>query len=502
MYAVTNEFKAAMKANVKEVDSYIELADFTKITGADNLISTKIDVENHLGQVVMRLLTVKLLGDFSNLKDQSIKLYVGVKTTDFEYIDYGHFLVREANQEKASGTTTLKAYDNMIFTHKAYEANQFTYPMTIYQLASRICQRTGIELGGTSWPNSTLTIATDRHVGLDYQYRDVLQDIACVSGTIVMIANDKLTFKSPTASLETITEDNLIAFSIGDKYGPVNAVVIGRSPQEDNVMLKDDESIALNGLCEWRVDNVQLIDNQRETAISPLYANLNGLTYYPFEAKTEGHGWYEIGDKITAFVENESREIMITSISLTIDGAISETIKGTAQESIGTNYNRAGSIGKRLKRTEIIVDKQANTIQSVVEDVADQDTRVTTVEQTASQLNILVGNLDSRVTINENTTDDIGTSINSLEGRVSSNESTVAKVNTNFTFTAEGLEIGKSNARTRTVYANEGMQIYTDGSLTAEATSEQFNSYKRLGVQDWAIEQGNDGKSLNFYRKG
>ncbi len=474
MYTVSTEFKTAMKSEVKEVDAYIQLLDLTTITSADDLVSIKVDNEGHLGQVAMRLLTIQLVGDYSSLKGQSVKLFVGVKVTDFEYIDYGTFLVREAIQNKASGMTEVKAYDLLIYTHQKYDHTQFTYPMTVYQLAAKICQLCEIEIATTVWSNSTLTINTDRYEGIEgIQYRDILEEIGKSGGTIIKISNNKLVFKKPTAATETLSEVNLFSFDIGDKYGPVNSIVLARSPQEDNIVLKNDESIALNGLTEWRVENVQLIDDQRENAIQGIYDNLYNLTYYPFEAKTEGHGWHEVGDSINTNINGETKKVFLTNVSLFIDGSISEILKGSIQNSIGTNYNRAGFIEKRINRTELIVDKQNNTILSVVENVSDHESRMTEVEQTSSELNV----------------------------RVSSNESTVAKVNSNFKFTTEGLEIGETNARTRTVYGNEGMIIYADSEITAEATSEQLNSRKRLGVQGWAIEQGSNINILNIYRK-
>lgn len=387
MYTVSTEFKNTMKSEVKEVDAYIQLSDLSKITSADNLVSIKVDNEGHLGQVAMRLLTIQLVGDYLSLKDQTIKLFVGVRTTAFEYIDYGSFFVREAVQNKASGMTEVKAYDLLIYTNQKYDHTQFTYPMTIYQLAAKICQLCGIEIASTVWPNSTLTINTDRYEGIEgIQYRDILEDIAATSGTIVKLSNDKLVFKKPTSVTETLNENNLMSFAIGDKYGPINSIVIARSPQEDNVVLKNDESVALNGLTEWRVDNVQLIYDQRENALQGIYDNLYDLTYYPFEAKTEGHGWHEVGDSINTNIDGETKKVFITNVSLFIDGSIDENIKGVSQSSKGTNYNRASSVEKRITRTEIIVDKQKGEIESIIQQVEGYDVQISQLEQNSESI--------------------------------------------------------------------------------------------------------------------
>ena len=42
---------------------------------------------------------------------------------------------------------------------------------------------------------------------------------------------------------ETLTYDNLKKAKLEPKYGPVNSVVLARTPAEDNIVVKDDESI-------------------------------------------------------------------------------------------------------------------------------------------------------------------------------------------------------------------------------------------------------------------
>lgn len=473
MYNASAAFKNAMRAEVKEVDSYIKLADNTTITAAGDLVSTRVETENHLGQVAMRLLTLQLMGDHSNLKGQTVTLYVGVKVSgSFEYLDYGQFLVQDATQNKGTGMTEAKAYDKVLFLNQKYEASKFTYPASVYQVAATACQEAGIALGSTVWPNSTLIIPTDRYEGIEnIQYRDVIEDIAAASGTIAMISNNTLIFKTPPEATETLTEANLMTYEVGDKYGPINAVVLARSPQEDNVALRNEESIEANGLTEWRADNIQLIDDQRETAIVELYNGLNGLTYYPFSAKTEGHGWYELGDTLNISVEGETKKVLISYISLFIDGSIEENVKGVSQQSSGTNYNRAGSISNRISRTEIIVDKQNAKIESVVEQVNGQEDKITSITQTSELIDITVSEIN--------------------EG--------LQKQQTSFVVENDGSYIKQGREGYYSKFTDEGMQVYSNGEKIAEATASTFKA-PSFTTTNWTMREEEDGKVLNFFR--
>ena len=43
----------------------------------------------------------------------------------------------------------------------------------------------------------------------------------------------------------------------GQKYGAINSIVLSRSGESDNVYLRDEESVAQNGLTE-----IKIVDNQ------------------------------------------------------------------------------------------------------------------------------------------------------------------------------------------------------------------------------------------------
>ena len=205
-------------------------------------------------------------------------------------------------------------------------------------------------------------------------YRDIFVQIAQATASTCIIHNDKVYFKPLTDTGESLTYDNMLKLKLEALYGEINSVVLSRTPAEDNVFLKDESSVQTNGLTEFKIENNEIIDKDRENAITPIFDALYGVFYYPFETTTEGLGWYEIGDNIT--IVNDVGEEFKTSLfnyTITIDGSVKETLKTTAESKTQTQYQYATTITKQLKNTEIIVDKQNQTIKSLVEDVYEDD---------------------------------------------------------------------------------------------------------------------------------
>ena len=206
-------------------------------------------------------------------------------------------------------------------------------------------------------------------------YRDILVQIAQVTGTTCIISNDdKLYFKYIKETNEQLTYDNMKKLKLEPKYGEINSVILSRTPQEDNVFMRDEDSIASNGLTEFKIENNEIVDKDRNNAMTPIYNSLRGINYYPFETTTEGLGWYEIGDAIT--IINDTKDEFKTSIfnmSITVDGAIKETLKTTANTKTQTQYQYATTIEKRVKNTEIIVNKQEEYIKQIVSDMYQED---------------------------------------------------------------------------------------------------------------------------------
>ena len=127
---------------------------------------------------------------------------------------------------------------------------------------------------------------------------------------------------------------------------------------------------------EVKLANNEILDDNRRELIKPIFEAVKGLKFTPLEITTEGHGWYEIGDRIAIENGKEQWQAVITNIKLTIDGGIKEEIKSIAPTATTTNYALAGGIKKTIYNTEIKVDKQKQEIEQIVSRQDKQDTAI------------------------------------------------------------------------------------------------------------------------------
>lgn len=375
MISVSSEFKKAMKQPVKEIQAYITGTN-DDIRSDNDLIQFKISADAGLCKTVMRKLEAKFTGNH-NLLGQWVNVGFGVKLAGggYEYLDYGSFLVTEITNVKDTGVTTITGYDRMIRSMTTYKALTVEYPIGLYDYTVQLCASFGMGVVNTSFDiHNDWQVTKELWENIDgITYRDILQQIAQVTCTTVIIKDDKIYFKPITKTNESLTYDNMFKLKLEPIYGEINSVVLSRTPQEDNIYMRDEDSIEANGLTEWKIENNEIIDKDRDSAMTPIYNTMHGISYYPFETNTEGLGWYEIGDNFD--IINDMGDVFNTTLfnfSITIDGGIKETLKTVASTKTQTQYQYATTIAKRVKNTEIIVDKQGQNIKQLVSDMYDE----------------------------------------------------------------------------------------------------------------------------------
>lgn len=377
MIAVSNDFKTAMKQPVKELDAYIKVDENEQLKSADDLISFKVSCDTGLCKTAMRKLEASFLGEH-NLVGKWVHVGFGVKLQngDFEYLDYGSFLITEITTVKDTGVTSIIGYDKMISAMTQYSKVEITYPISLIEYTRWLCSRCGLVLANESFVHDDWQITQELWENIDgITYRDILVQIAQVTASTCIIGNDdKVYFKSITNTNEELTYDNMKKLKLEPLYGEINSVVLSRTPQEDNIYMQDEESIEENGLTEFKIENNEIIDKDRDSAMTDIYNALHGIKYYPFEITTEGLGWYEIADNFDIINDtNDTYNTTLFNFSIQIDGGIKEILKTTAATKTQTQYQYATTIGKRVKNTEILVNKQDQYIQSLVSDVYDED---------------------------------------------------------------------------------------------------------------------------------
>lgn len=423
MINVSNDFKTEVKKSAKQIKAYIKDQETypTELTEVDGLKSIVITQETSLLHTVMRQVDIKHFGTH-NFLDQYINVGLGVvlPDTSTEYIDYGSFKIIERKIEKDKDYTTLKGYDKMIESLIKWDLDpiyDITYPATVKELLEAICTRLGWTLKSTTFPHHDTEIEGDEFTGVVETYRDVLEMIAEVTGSIIYFdVDDELVVAqvSHDTPLDTLSADDLNTLDIKAKWGEINSVVLSRTPAEDNILQKDQTSIDLNGLFEIKIENNLIVDSNREGWISPIFAELNGLEFYPFSADLAGLGYFQLGDRITLedLEENQFGTVILGIKTSLIDGGFMESYFTGIPDKTSTKYQYAGVIGQRIKNTEIIVDKQKGEIILVNQALNDSIAQISITTDTITQT---VNTIASQVDVNNDNIADIIEDVTQLQ---------------------------------------------------------------------------------------
>lgn len=408
MITASQAFKNAMKAPVKLIGASVyNSVDGVTYDAGDVLQSIVLRSTGYYFGTNTRSVAIKLLGTNYSLVEKNLSLSLNVQTNPVgdqrDSISYGTFTVYEQETDLEKGITTAKAYDVMgVLGLVEYKGGDLTFPCTIANLASQIAAKFNITLATdfTTLPNYDYTITEDLYANINGKtYRDILAEIAGATATLAKVSVDGDLVFRPLATIvdDTLTYSTMKKFKFGTHYGPVNSIVLSRMPQEDNIAVTDDESVAANGLTEVKLANNEILDDDRQSLAQPLLNASDGFSFSPSTINTVGLGWMEVGDRIEVTDDNEATyETIITDSSITIDGGVKEVITSTAPTETQTNYSLAGGITKTVYNTEIKVDKQRREIQAIVE----EQTRFE--NETLNNFSSIVQNITSIVTSIQN----------------------------------------------------------------------------------------------------
>ncbi len=359
----------------------------------EDLKSVSVDAIGAFLGASSRSVTANVYQDQSSLIGVNIRLDLQVLKPDdtWETIELGYFSIDQVEYDIANTMSKVTLYDGMMqLSTTSYSLTDDQFPMTVQELATIVADIADVTLDTnfSSLPNANYSISENLWKTIqNTHYRDIVREIAEATGTTAVVSGTKLLFKQYGDPADTLIEENLIKFKLGRKWGNVNSVSLSRMPQNDNILLRNDADVETNGLYEVTIVNNQIVDDDRTTLITPLYDALVDeapyINFYDSEFTTEGHGWHEVGDLMTATLSGVDYPIFITEHHLLIDGGIQETLKSVIPTNTGVNKTTAGGILKSLWNTEIKVDKQNNEIVSLV---SRQDDFETTTEQTFTQI--------------------------------------------------------------------------------------------------------------------
>lgn len=379
MKAHTNRFKEEIGSFGRQLDSIItyQINGVTQTLTNEQLNGVTPTFQGSILKSVMKQLDVD-----SNINipiGTSINYKFGVLVDGkFEYLDFGNYIVYSSEKQEDYDSYKIVCYDKMLYSMKQNEDLGVAYPISVRDYLKALCNKLGLQFknANDNFTNYSRMIKQELYVGLDYTYRDILDELAQVTAsTICLNENDELELRYISNNVvDTIDEEYLkdINVNFSEKYGPINSIVLSRSAESDNVYLQDEESVQANGLCELKIVDNQIMNwNDRSDYLPEILNKLDGLEYYINDFASTGIAYLELCDRYNIKIGDNTYSCVMLNDELEIAQGIVENIHTDMPQETETDYTKADKTDRKINQTYIIVDKQQQQIDALANKVVD-----------------------------------------------------------------------------------------------------------------------------------
>lgn len=476
MLAITEKWKETIETDSRDCRAYLQIDDYNgevlTLTDDKELIdiqwSHDVIDKSFIGSFPQKRFDIQILNlaeTTYNFSNKFIKIYTGLKYSDNteEYIYQGKVFVKNATYDDVSKVHKLECYDLSLLFDVSFNNEGFTFPMTKSSYVEAICNKLNIEYNLTDFYMGDELLAEQPYLESTATFSDAVRQIAQSSMSVAVISDDKLKFITPyreNAPLISITD--FFSLQTKEKVGPFNVLVLGRSPQEDNIYYP---TILPENPKEFRIDNNYLIDPQGEIDLRPakiglLAQKIIGYEYIPFNVELiKGRPEIEVLDVLLfTNMKEETQQSTIFKIIHKFNGNFTTTLVCDFESNTNTDYKRAGTLNEKINDVSLRVDKNEGVITALVVDVDDQSERLTRVEATSNALTIQVSETTQEL---NNTKDDVQNNTSNIETL----KGTITEMS--FSFQTDGLKIGKEGEDINSTLDNAGLKIYNMSTLIA-----------------------------------
>jgi len=229
MKQVSNKYKEQIKELGREIDSIITYYNHYKFITEDNQYILTEDGQKILTEQITSDSVVEIRAediyneklithgdilstmmkefDFEVRQDMQVGSIVNLKfglkvNNEYEYIDYGDFIVNQKEYKEDTKTYSYKAYDFMLLTMTPFKAPDLSLvpgEYTIYDLFDYICSYCHLNNGVEMFANSERQYYdTNSLEELGYTNRDILDFISQISGSSIVVNNKNIEVLTPT----------------------------------------------------------------------------------------------------------------------------------------------------------------------------------------------------------------------------------------------------------------------------------------------------------------
>lgn len=459
---------------------------------------------NIFGTAIARTLEFEI-ENIIDLEEKEFKYLTGIKTENgIEWIDLGTFITQEVDPNDTSNINKVTAMDYMLKSNVEYisNLNYASGEITILQVLQEACQKAGITLATTDFANAGFIVDSNQFTEGSL-IRQVFQAVAQISGTFAKVRyDDKLYLITPKRSglkvkdvhkmkvkdLNKLPVSKLVGcknkFKMNDyselilkrNTHPINLVSLGMSDVEgENVVLKDEESIEEDGENSLVINDNPFAYTQakREQLITALFNTVKGFEYTSYEITGQSKPYTETGDEVVVVDKDGTYSYsFLFRFNYKSRNGLESEMSAPSLTKATVNYQNVLSAEEIAKRTELIIDKQEQTITGIIEQQTEQGNKLTKVEQDIDSITQTVSSVETKVDQVEDKADNAQTSANNAQNTADSAVSQITTTNqkvTQIEQTIEGISQSVSDVE-------ETIETVEQKADNAQSTADNINT--------------------------
>lgn len=394
MINVTDTIKEAYSKSTTQYDKIV-LDDEEYAINNVELDDDCYEEGNIFGTAIAKALSFEIDSSV-DLEGKEFKYFTGIKTTaGIEWIDLGTYITQDVEINDTTRIATINAMDYMLKTNIEYTSDlQYSNNnITLGQVAQEACNKAGITLATINFPNVDFIVDSNQFPQ-GTLIRQVISAIAQISGTVAKVRNDdKLYFITPKTTGPVRKVLNLSDYSeieIKRATHPINLVSLGMSDVEgENVVMRDEQSILFDGENGLVINDnpFAYTEAKRQQLITAIFNAVKGFEYKAYEMTAQGLPYLETLDNIQMvdFEGNTYNSFLFRFYHKSPNGLETEMSAPSITKAT-VAYQNVASAEQIAKRTEIIVNKQEQTITGIIENQGEFENQLTQIEQTVDQI--------------------------------------------------------------------------------------------------------------------
>lgn len=431
MISVNDNIKTAYSLSTRQIDRIILNGTAHYITNVEYSDNCYQD-GNVFGTAEARQLQFEIENNI-NLEGKEYEYQTGIVINgETTWISLGNFITYDVEIDDVNGTTKVNAMDYMIKSNILYNHSSLDYSLgpTIKEILTDALNQANLQLGTETFVNSSFRVYSDQFED-NALIRNVIIAVAQISGCFAKIRSDnKLYLINPNKYTDGIlatenvveistessnllllekrigtadSEDNKVDLDLRDyeentfkrDTHEINTLVLGMENVEgENVVMQDVEMIEEDGTENKIVINdnpFAYTQSLRTQLIAPIFEQIKGFGYKAYELKYQGLPYLECGDVVKIkTLDGDEIESYCFRFSFKSPNGLDSTIQAPSLTDAEVLYENVESVDTRLKRTEIIVDKDNQTITSVVAQIGDREGKTTTITQDIDHIESIV----------------------------------------------------------------------------------------------------------------